>query len=331
MARPTSFKASDIINAANELSRTGKNINGTSLRKLVGVGRPDALMSMYNELLAEGKITTVEEANKDVAEVVEVRELPQEVEESLNAAVESLKNVVMQCNDIAHSAVEGRLSAAIEKAKAEEILAAEEVEKAQLDLTSAYNEIEQLREEHQAELDRLNEILAKRDQENSDLKLELTSTKQSLNDQQKTNADLSAKLETKTEQCQQAEQDAIVQKTRAEEVGKQLTSVQETNAELTTSLDAEKALKADEHGRAEAAEAKLVAALESKQEAKEAIAALKANEAELHQKLEEKAATIAESQLQIKEDAKVIETLQDSEKSLKNQIESLQAELEHKQ
>ncbi|HHK8568962.1 TPA: hypothetical protein ACQYCS_004630 [Vibrio parahaemolyticus] len=325
MARPTSFKASDIINAANELSRTGKNINGTSLRKLVGAGRPDALMTMYNELLAEGKISTVEET-KDVAEVVEIRELPQEVEQSLDDAVTALKNVVMQCNDIAHNTVEGRLNAAIEKAKAEEILAAEEVEKAQIDLGAAYDEIEQLRDEHQAEIESLNDKLAKRDQENSELKLELSSTKQALDDSQKSNTDLSSKLEAKTTQCVTAEQDAIVQKTRAEEMAKQLAAAQETNAELTKSLDAEKALKADEHGKAEAAEAKLTVALEAKQEAKqeakEAIAALKANEAELHQQLEERAAKIAEIQLQTKEDAKTIKVLKEAEASLKKQLES---------
>ena len=316
MARPASFKSNDIINAANELIRTGKNINGTSLRKLVGAGRPDALMSMYNELLVEGKISTIED-QQEIAEVVEVRELPQEVEESLNNAVESLKNVVMQCNDIAHNAVEGRLSAAIEKAKAEEILAAEEVAKHQADLEMAYNDMEQLKEDHQAELERLNKKLAERDQENSDLKLELTSIKQSLNDQQKTNADLSTKLEAKTEQCQLAEQDAIVQKTKAEEVVKQLSSAQEIHAQLTSALDNERSLKAEEHGRAEAAEAKLAVALEDKQEAKEEVKAL-------HQQLEEKAATIAETQLQTKEDAKAIKVLKATESSLKKQIESLQ-------
>ncbi|HHC7360971.1 TPA: hypothetical protein ACN30T_004407 [Vibrio parahaemolyticus] len=315
MARPASFRPSDIINAVNELNRTGKNINGTSLRKLVGAGRPDALMSMYNDLLAEGKISTIEE-QQEVAEVIEVRELPPEVEESLNSAVESLKNVVMQCNDIAHTAVEGRLNAAIDKAKAQEVLAAEEIEKAQADLKAAYDEIEQLRDDHQAELDKLNEKLEKQNKENSDLKLELTSTKQSLNDQQKTNADLSTKLEAKTEQCQLAEQDAIVQKTKAEEVAKQLSSAQETHTQLTSALDNERSLKAEEHGRAEAAEAKLAVALEDKQEAKEEVKAL-------HQQLEEKAATIAETQLQTKEDAKAIKVLKEAEASLKEQLESL--------
>lgn len=322
MARPATFKASDIINAANELNRTGKSINGTSLRKLVGAGRPDALMTMYNELLEQGKISTIEKQH-EVAEVVDVRELPAEVEESLNSAVESLKNVVMQCNDIAHNVVEGRLSAAIEKAKAEEILAAEEVEKAQLDLTAAYNEIEQLREEHQAELDQLNDKLAKLNQENSDLKLELTSIKQSLNAQHKINAEQSDKLETKTEQCQKAEQDAIIQKTRAEEIAKQLSSAQKANGELTSALDNEKALKATEHGRAEAAEAKLAVALEAKEEAK-------AEAKILHQQLEEKAATIAENRQQIKEDEKTIKALESSEISLKKQIEELKNQKDKK-
>lgn len=322
MARPTSFKESDIISAANELNRANKNINGTSLRKIVGAGRPDALMTMYNELLEQGKISTIEKQH-EVAEVVDVRELPAEVEESLNSAVESLKNVVMQCNDIAHNVVEGRLSAAIEKAKAEEILAAEEVEKAQLDLTAAYNEIEQLREEHQAELDQLNDKLAKLNQENSDLKLELTSIKQSLNAQHKINAEQSDKLETKTEQCQKAEQDAIIQKTRAEEIAKQLSSAQKANGELTSALDNEKALKATEHGRAEAAEAKLAVALEAKEEAK-------AEAKILHQQLEEKAATIAENRQQIKEDEKTIKALESSEISLKKQIEELKNQKDKK-
>nr|WP_075519014.1 hypothetical protein [Moritella viscosa]SHO17377.1 Putative uncharacterized protein [Moritella viscosa] len=267
MARPTSFKSSDIIKAANELNKLSKNINGTSLRKLLGAGRPDALMKQYNELLVEGKITTVEETT-EVAEVVEVRELPIEVQQSLDDAVTSLKNVVMHCNDIAHNTVESRLSAAIEKAKDTEINAAEEVEKAQQDLGNAYDEIEQLKDEYQTEIDLLNDKLSQSIQVNSDLRVDLTNTKKDFGTAQKSNIDLTAKLETKTSECHVAEQDSLVQKTRAEEVAKQLVLAQETSAELDIKLNDANSLNTKNLAEIATLTANLSNALEAKDEAK---------------------------------------------------------------
>lgn len=267
MARPASFKASDIIKAANELNRASKNINGTSLRKLVGAGRPDALMKQYSELLEEGKITAVE-TTTEITEVVEVRELPKEVQQSLDDAVASLKNVVMNCNDIAHNTVENRLDAAMEKTKAAEVLAAEEVEKAQQDLGNAYDEIEQLKEESQAEVDLLNEKTTKLDQNNSDLKIELSGTKKDLNDIQEDNIDLTIKLEAKTNQCQVAEQESIVQKTRSEEVAKQLVTAQEVSAELNQKLNDANSINAKNLTEIATLTANVTNALEAKDEAK---------------------------------------------------------------
>ncbi|MFT5716331.1 MAG: hypothetical protein ACI9T7_000506 [Oleiphilaceae bacterium] len=326
MARPASFKASDVIKAANELNKLSKNINGTSLRKLVGAGRPDALMKQYNELLNEGKITTVEETT-EVAEVVEVRELPVEVQQSLDEAVTSLKNVVMHCNDIAHNTVESRLSAAIEKAKDTEINAAEEVEKAQQDLGNAYDEIEQLKDEYQTEIDLLNEKLSQSIQVNSDLKIELSNTKKDLGDAQKSNIDLTTKLETKTEQCQLAEQDSLVQKTRAEEVAKQLITAQESSAELDIKLNDANYLNTKNLAEIATLTANVSNALEAKDEAKleamsqteiankalseattasaevasttKQLTASEEREALLHKQLEQKSAEIAECKMQV--------------------------------
>jgi len=338
MAAPRKFKDSDIINAVNELNKAGKNISGGSLRRIIGTGRPDVLIEQYNKLLASGEIT--ENTKKSgVSEVVEVRDLPREVQQSLDEAVASLKNVVMHCNDIAHNTVENRLSAAIEKAKETQLLAAEEIEVAQAERDSAYNEIEQLKDdaeqlkdEHQVDLDLLDEKLAKRDRENSDLKIELSNTKKSYEYTKSANTDLSRNLDEKTKQCSASEQESLVQKTRYEEVAKQLLAAQEANAGLTKKLDDASTL----HTTNAAEIAKLKSQLEdsnnSKEEAikeailhedrannafkevekfkaqtesaKEQVAELKSSEAQLHERLEkqveENAEEKAENKLRIK-------------------------------
>lgn len=336
MAAPKKFKDSDIIKAANELNKAGKNINGTSLRKLVGAGRPDTLLKMYNDLLAEGKITAIEETT-EVAEVVEVRELPKEVEQSLDDAINALKNVVMQCNDIAHNTVENRLSAAIEKAKSAEVFAAEEVEKSEADLAAAFDEIEQLKEESQAELDLLSEKNGELVKEVSETKSELRSYHKSCADLEGKNVDLLIKLEAKTEQCTTAEQESLVQATRTEEANKQLVTAEKVNIELTDKLDTAKDLNAQNLAEIATLKAKLEDALLAKDEAKtenkaqafiannalsevaksnaetvaakEQVIALKDSEALLHKQLEQQAVTI-------NEDKTKIETL---ESDLKNE------------
>lgn len=205
MARPTSFKESDIIRAVNKINKNPRiTINGTSLRDSVGSGRPDALFKLYTKMLDDGKITTIEEAT-EISEVVEVRELPVEVQQSLDEAVNSLKNVVMHCNDIAHNTVENRLSTAIDKAKAAEILAAEDVQKAQQDLCNAYDEIEQVKDENQDETDLLNEKITKLDRGNSELTVELNSIKKEFGDAQKENAELLEKLESYAAKMKEAD------------------------------------------------------------------------------------------------------------------------------
>ena len=99
MARPVTFKSEDIIRAAHDLNRAGGNINGTSLRKFVGSGRPDALMKEYSKLLTEGKITILEKS-AGVARGVEVIALPFEMQKALDDALKLLKSTAFQCADI---------------------------------------------------------------------------------------------------------------------------------------------------------------------------------------------------------------------------------------
>lgn len=321
MARPTTFKSSDIIKATNELNKSSTSkITGTALRKLIGTGRPDVIMREYNKLLENGTITA-KKTDTDINEVVEVRELSKELEASLGDAMTALKNVVMHCNDIAHNTVENRLSAAIDKAKSAEVLAAEDVEKSEIDLAAAYDEIEQLKDERMTETDQLNEKITTLIKENSNLKIELNSLKKSYEDTQEVKMDLSEKLEIKTEQYTHAEQESLVQKTRSEEVDKQLLTAHKINAEhskkiedatalhtsntaniakLTTQLtDAIKAkvdAKQEVKSQTEIANSALLGAAKSQAEtvsAKEQITALKDSEAMLHKQLEELSATYA--------------------------------------
>ncbi|WP_354624587.1 hypothetical protein [Psychromonas sp. MME2] len=315
MARPITFTSNDIIKAANELNKSSANkITGTALRKIIGTGRPEVIMRHYNKLLEAGTITATS-TTTEVTEVVEVRDLPKEVEQSLNEAMTALKSVVMHCNDIAHNTVENRLSAAIDKAKSAEVLAAEDVEKSEIDLAAAYDEIEQLKDERMTETDQLNEKITTLIKENSDLKIELNSLKKSYEDTQTVKMDLLEKLEIKTEQYTHAEQEFLVQKTRSEEVDKQLLTAHKINAEhskkiedatalhtsntaniakLTTQLtDAIKAkvdAKQEVKSQTEIANSALLGAAKSHAEtvsAKEQITALKDSEAMLHKQLEQ--------------------------------------------
>lgn len=336
MAAPTKIIASDVMKAANELRRVGKNINGTALRNITGTGRPENIMEMYEQLLKEGKITAIESAT-EVSDIVDVRELPKEVQQSLEDAVASLKNVVMHCNDIAHNTVENRLSAAIDKAKAAEVLAAEETQAAQTDLTSAYNEIEELKDEYKIDLDLLNEKRAKLDRDNSDLKTELSNTQKSYGETRTANTDLSRNLETKTKQCLLAEQESLVQKTRNEEVEKQVAAVKEVNTGLAKKLEdattlhtndaaeiaklksqledsnksKEKAIKeAETHEDLANVAFKEIEKFKAQAEAaKEQVAELKVSEAQLHERLEKQAVENAENKLHIKDQALYIENL----------------------
>jgi chromosome segregation ATPase len=336
MAAPTKIIESDVIKAANELNRQSKNITGSALRKISGVGRPENVFAVYEQLLEDGKITAVEK-NSAVSEVVEVRDLPVEVQQSLDDAVSSLKNVVMHCNEIAHNTVESRLSSAINKANEKELLAAEDMQKSEIDLTNAFNEIEQLKEESQAEIELLSEKNGELVKEISETKSELRSYHKSNSELEGKNVDLLIKLEAKTEQCTTAEQESLVQATRTEEANKQLVTAENVNADLNGKLDATKDLNAQYQADIATLKAKLEDALLSKDEAKaetksqtiiannaaaeaaksnaetvaakEQVTALKDSEALLHKQLEQQAVTI-------NEDKTKIETL---ESDLKNE------------
>jgi hypothetical protein len=311
MAAPKKFKDSDIIKAANEINKAGKNINGTSLRKLIGAGRPDALLKMYNDLLIEGKITVIEEAT-EVAEFVEIRELPKEVEQSLDDAVIALKNVVMQCNDIAHNTVENRLSAAIEKAKAAEVFAAEEVEKSEADLTAAFDEIEQLKEESQLELDLLTEKITSLTAENLELASEFRDQKKISNNALDNVKRLEKLLSDKNAECVLAEQEAIVQKTRTEETSKQLTNEQERTKKQYQDLEYIKEARLNDLAEIDKLKSRLELA--------------ESNEKQLTIDLKTKSDVAQNALLKAAKNQGMVDVLGSSELSLKEKIEALELE-----
>jgi hypothetical protein len=303
-------------------------------------------MRQYNKLLEDGKIIAKEIAT-EITEVVEVRELPKEVGESLDDAILALKHVVMQCNDIAHNTVENRLSVAIDKAKAMEVFAAEEMEKSQKDLGAAYDEIEQLKDECLAETCLLNEKITTLNEENSDLKIESNSFKKAHEDTQNNNRNLSKKLEIKTEQCLHAVQECLVQQTRSEEVAKQLAEAQKSNAELIKKLEGavvkhtsdtveiaklttqltdvtkvQKEAKIDAKLQTEIANNALLDVAKSQAEtvsAKEQITALKDSDAMLHKQLKSLSATHA---VEVEKAKVQIERFKDKIKTMHNQSRS---------
>ncbi|MGR5269746.1 hypothetical protein ACPV5R_18560 [Vibrio astriarenae] len=57
-----SFTDADIIKAANAIHESGRNINGTSLRREMEKGRPEKLMSEYTRLFTEQPLSFVEKS-----------------------------------------------------------------------------------------------------------------------------------------------------------------------------------------------------------------------------------------------------------------------------
>ncbi|MCW8349051.1 DNA-binding protein [Vibrio sp. ZSDZ65] len=140
MARDRSFTDNDIIDAVRQLNETGRNINKTSLRSVIGKGRPATLYSTYTELLEQGKIE--QELSLPAEPESKTHELPPEISEIAAVVLSDIEAMIHRVNDAAHNIVEGRLNKAIENAKAQSIEAGERVQSIEQELEVAYNTIE---------------------------------------------------------------------------------------------------------------------------------------------------------------------------------------------
>lgn len=107
-----------------------KNINGTSLRNQIGVGRPTALMNAYEELKEKGLIETPQ---VDIVESNEIKHqvLPPEIADQTAIVLADIERMIHSINDHAHFTVEQRLNGAINEAnvRASEAAKREDIKK----------------------------------------------------------------------------------------------------------------------------------------------------------------------------------------------------------
>lgn len=145
MARDRGFSIEDVKKAATELLAEGKNINGTSLRKKIGTGRPSALIAAYSELLDKGAISIP--AQIDKAEPIKRRELPQDVNDQLSSLLEQASEMVHQINDYANHLAELRLNNAVLEATEAAANATLKVEESLAQQADAFEANEDLKDE----------------------------------------------------------------------------------------------------------------------------------------------------------------------------------------
>jgi chromosome segregation ATPase len=115
MARERGFTDEQIIAAADQLAAAGKNINGSSLRAIIGVGRPKNLIDTYENLMKNGVIQVKNEVVDTAQEMVH-QELPPEIADMRSVVLGDVDSMINRINDLAHHTVEQRLNGAIKEA-----------------------------------------------------------------------------------------------------------------------------------------------------------------------------------------------------------------------
>lgn len=138
VGRPKSYTEQDIVNAVKSISEKGKKVTGSLLRMKINKGRPDSLLSDYEQLVEDGKIVQVDKQKDLTAVIVEIehKPLPSEIADCLSAGQSQLESIVRQCNDNAHNIHEQRVANEIKKSR-------HEVEVAQLELQEISKDLDE--------------------------------------------------------------------------------------------------------------------------------------------------------------------------------------------
>ena len=166
--RAKGFTDEQVIAAAIELDREGKNINGTSLRKVIGTGRPNTLIDTYNQLKDQDRIKLLPKEVRASFTATNEIELPSSVAEKMSLLLAQVEELVQECNNEAHNAADKRLTAAQEDANNAKKQASITIEAAIKDQEQAYEEVEDLKDEldiQKQKFDELNEKFIKIEQE----------------------------------------------------------------------------------------------------------------------------------------------------------------------
>lgn len=183
MARERAFTDQQIIDAANELTLSGKNINGTSLRNKVGAGRPSTLFEVYQELNKKGSIVVHTETTEPQPEITQ-QILPPEIDSMLSVTLADIENMIQHINNNAHYVIEQRLNSAINEANERAADAAKRQAEVEVEMESAFNHVEDMREELETSKENATNAVKLNQELNQALEVSKSETKATINAKQ---------------------------------------------------------------------------------------------------------------------------------------------------
>lgn len=141
MGRHKKFAREDVINAAETLLTNGKQITASSLRGIIGCGRPENIYELYLQLNEEGVIKLPESDSSAKVKLV-THDLPPEIGERLPVFLADIEAMVHDINNYAHQIVERRLNSALSEANLRVEQADNREKEAVKQLEIAYNDLE---------------------------------------------------------------------------------------------------------------------------------------------------------------------------------------------
>ena len=326
MARERAFSDQDVINAVNELRKVGKSVNKTNLRLKVGSGSPAVLYSVYEELLGKGGIKEEDVKKQEVAVVqTEERPLPSATAEAEEMLIQTIKNMIRDCNNTNYQLHETRVFNEVKSARAKVEAAELERDTVQQDLDQQLEALADA-EDIVSDLRELNEGLrvdqGKLEKEIALLKKDLENEKAARKqDLTKFNVDL-ADLESELSDSNQLVEGLTVKITDLESDNKTLKNQLDTSEKRVSELkDDLKNEKLD----------KKQAVTDCKADHVIVISELKASHGNLIDKyeadLKEKTDLIAKSDLELKDNAGLIIKKDKEIESLKAEVKTLKAKV----
>jgi chromosome segregation protein len=141
MARSKGYSEQDVIVAVAELTEKGRSINGSSLRSVIGTGRPANIFATYEKLLEEGALDKYRQLPVEEEQEKEY-ELPPEILDAREIVLSDMSVIFTRINNLANSIAEKRLNAAVLQAKEMARVSSERLASAEEEMNQAYNTIE---------------------------------------------------------------------------------------------------------------------------------------------------------------------------------------------
>lgn len=141
MARSKGYSEQDVIVAVAELTEKGRSINGSSLRSVIGTGRPANIFATYEKLLEEGALDKYRQLPVEEEQEKEY-ELPPEIIDAREIVLSDMSVIFTRINNLANSIAEKRLNAAVLQAKEMARVSSERLASAEEEMNQAYNTIE---------------------------------------------------------------------------------------------------------------------------------------------------------------------------------------------